>query len=67
MYGLYGLQEKKNPNKYGREREEREVVKKVLQKVQNDTQSLEHEVEETHRTGKYSEGKARPLKLRMRS
>ena len=33
----YGLRKKKNPNKYRREREEREVVKKVIQTVQDDT------------------------------
>ena len=43
---IYGLQGKKNPNKYRMEREERGLVK-VIQKVQDDTQSLEHEVEET--------------------
>ena len=34
---LYGIQEKKYPNKYGRECEERELVGKVIQKVQDDT------------------------------
>ena len=42
---LFGLQEKKNSNKYGREREERELVRKVIQKVQDNTQNLEQEVE----------------------
>ena len=64
---IYGIQEKKNPNKYRREREERELVKKVIKQVQDDTQSLEQEVEETHRIGKYNEGNTRPLKVRMRS
>ena len=50
---IYGLQEKKNPNKY---RRERELVKKIIQKVQDNTQSLEQEVEEMHKIGKYSEG-----------
>ena len=64
---IYGIQEKKNPNKYGREREEKELVRKVIQKVQDDTQNLEKEVEETYRIGKYREGNIRPLKVRMRS
>ena len=42
-------------------------TKKVIQQVQDDTQSLELEVEETHRYSKYSEGNTRPLKGRMRS
>ena len=64
---IYGLQEKKNPNKYGREREERELVKRVIQHVQDDTQNLEQEIEETHRIEKFKEENARPLKVRMRS
>ena len=35
--------------------------------MQDDTQSLEKEVEETHRIGKYNEGNIRLLKVRMRS
>ena len=64
---IYGLQEKKNPTKYRREREERELVKKVIQKVQDDTQNLDQEVEETHAIGKYSEENSRPLKVRLKS
>ena len=64
---IYGIEEKKNPNKYGREREERELAKKVIKQVQDDTQSLEQEVEETHRIGRYNEGNTRSLKVRMRS
>ena len=64
---IYGIEEKKNPNKYGREREERELVKKVMKQVQDDTQSLKQEVEETHRIGRYNEGNTRSLKVRMRS
>ena len=35
--------------------------------MQDHTQSLEQEVKETHRIGKYNEGNTRPLKVRMRS
>ena len=63
---IYGLQEKKNPNKYGREREERELVNKIIKKVQDDEQNLDREVEETHRIAKYGEGNIRPLKVRVR-
>ena len=38
----------------------------VIQKVQDDTQSLVHEIEETHIIDKYNEGNTRPLKVRMR-
>ena len=38
---IYGLQEKKNPNKYGRQREERELVKKVIKKVQDEIRNLD--------------------------
>ena len=31
------------------------------------TQSLEYEIEEMHRTGKYNGGNAKQLKVRMRS
>ena len=42
-------------------------MEKVIQKVQDDTQNLEQEVEEAHRTGKYGEGNIRPLKVKMTS
>ena len=64
---IFGLKEKKNLNKYVREREERELVKKIIQTVQESTQELEKDVEETYRIGKYIEGGKRPLKVRMRS
>ena len=41
--------------------------KKVVRQVQDGTQSLEQEVEETHRIGKYNEVNTRPLKVRKRS
>ena len=49
-----------------RERGERNS-KKVIGQEQDHTQSLEQEVEETHKFGKYNEGNTRPLKVRMRS
>ena len=63
---IWGVQEMKNPNKYGAQREERELVKKVIKKVQDEIQNLDQEVEETHRIAKYSEGNIRPLKVRVR-
>ena len=43
------------------------MVKKIIQTVQESTQELEKDVEETYRIGKYTEGGKRPLKVRMRS
>ena len=64
---IFGLQEKKSPVKFTREKEEKELVKEIIQKVQDQEQRLEVEVEEIHRIGKYCEGGKRPLKVKMRS
>ena len=64
---IFGLPEKKNPVKFVREREEKEVVQKLIKAIQDEGQELEKEVEEVYRLGKYSEGSKRPLKIKMRS
>ena len=64
---IFGLKEKKNLNKYVREREEKELVKNIIQTVQENNQELEKDVEETYRIGRYTEGGKRPLKVKMRS
>ena len=64
---IFGLPEKKNPIKFVREREEKEVVQKLIKTIQEEGQELEKEVEEVYRLGKYSEGSKRPLKIKMRS
>ena len=64
---IFGLREKKIPNKYAREKEERELARQVIQFVQDSAQGLDQEIEEIHRIGKYNEGGTRPLKVRMRS
>lgn len=64
---IFGLNEKKNPNKFAREREEREVAKQVIKTVQDSTQNFDQEVEEVIRLGRFQEGRARPLKVRLRS
>ena len=64
---IFGLPEKKNPVKFVREREEKEVAQKLIKAIQDEGQELEKEVEEVYRLGKYSEGSKRPLKIKMRS
>lgn len=64
---IYGLTEKKNPVKYTREKEEKELVKKVVKEVQGEDLDLEREIEEVYRIGKYSEERKRPLKVKLRS
>ncbi|MPC74698.1 hypothetical protein E2C01_069072 [Portunus trituberculatus] len=61
------MKEKKNPNKFTREREERELAIIVIKRVQDSTQEFDQEVEEVIRMGRYSEGGRRPMKVRMRS
>ncbi|MPC67007.1 hypothetical protein E2C01_061167 [Portunus trituberculatus] len=61
------MKEKKNPNKFTREREERELAKTVIKQVQNSTQEFDQEVEEVIRLGRYNEGNRRPMKVRIRS
>ncbi|MPC70408.1 hypothetical protein E2C01_064657 [Portunus trituberculatus] len=64
---IFGMKEKKNPNKFTREREERELNKSVIKRVQESTQEFDQEVEEVIRLGRYSEAGMRPMKVRMRS
>ena len=64
---IFGLQEKKNTNKFMREREERELAREIIRQVQDNTQDFDQEVEEVLRIGRYREGGKRPLKVRMRS
>ncbi|MPC34460.1 hypothetical protein E2C01_027852 [Portunus trituberculatus] len=40
---IFGIKEKKNPNKFTREREERELVKTVIKRVQDSTQEFDQE------------------------
>ena len=42
------------------------MARRVIKLVQDNTQSLDQEVE-VHRIGKYNEGGTRPLRVRMRS
>ncbi|MPC76808.1 hypothetical protein E2C01_071240 [Portunus trituberculatus] len=60
------MKEKKNPNKFTKEHQERELAKIVIKQVQESTQELDQEVEEVIRLGIYSERGKRPMKVRMR-
>ncbi|MPC60009.1 hypothetical protein E2C01_054044 [Portunus trituberculatus] len=64
---IYGMREKKNPNRLTREREEREMAKTVIKRVQESTQEFDQEVEEVVRLGRYTERGKRPMKVKMRS
>ncbi|MPC87232.1 hypothetical protein E2C01_082089 [Portunus trituberculatus] len=64
---IYGMGEKKNPNKFTREHEEREMAKMVIKMVQDSTQEFDQEVEEVVRLGRHTEGGKRPMKVKMRS
>ncbi|MPC77340.1 hypothetical protein E2C01_071792 [Portunus trituberculatus] len=64
---IYGMREKKNPNKFTREREEREMAKMVIKRVQDSTHEFNQEVNEVVRLGRYTEGGKRPMKVKMRS
>ncbi|MPC93801.1 hypothetical protein E2C01_088943 [Portunus trituberculatus] len=57
---------KKNPNKFMRECEERELAKTIIKQIQDSTQELDQEVEEVIRLGRFSEWGKRPMKVRMR-
>ncbi|MPC77261.1 hypothetical protein E2C01_071712 [Portunus trituberculatus] len=64
---IFGMKEKKNLNKFTREREESELAKTVIKRVQDSAQELDQEVEQVTRLGRYSEGGRRPMKVKMRS
>ena len=64
---IFGLQEKKNPVRMVREREEKELARNIISLVQDEDQGLEKEIEEVHRIGEYCEGGKRPLTIKMRS
>ncbi|MPC59911.1 hypothetical protein E2C01_053940 [Portunus trituberculatus] len=49
---IYGMREKKNPNKFTREREEREIAKTIIKRVQDSTQEFDQKVEEVIRLGR---------------
>ncbi|MPC46792.1 hypothetical protein E2C01_040518 [Portunus trituberculatus] len=61
------MKEKKYPNKFVRECEEREFAKTIIKQVQDSTEELDQEVEEVIRLRRYSEVSKRPMKVRMRS
>ena len=63
---IFGLQEKRNPVKMVREREEKKLVRNIVSLVQDEEQGMEREIE-VYRIGKYKEEGKRPIKVMMRS
>ncbi|MPC44014.1 hypothetical protein E2C01_037673 [Portunus trituberculatus] len=64
---IFGMKEKKNPNKFTREHEEKELAKTVIKQVQDSTQELDQEVKEVIRLQRYNEGGRTPMKVIMKS
>ena len=61
---IFGVQEKKIPVKFERERENMEIARNIIKRVQDDKQELEKEIE-VYRMGKYNEGNQRPLQVKL--
>lgn len=65
---VFGLKEKTITYKPKRDKEELKSIKDLLKNLNDDEQqSIEEEVEEIHRMGPYTEGKTRPIKIKLRS
>ena len=58
---VYGIEERAQPIRHIREKEERKIVKDVITVVQEDEEDLKEEIEEVYRLGKYQEGRSRPI------
>ena len=58
--------EKRNPVKFVRDREDMEIAKGVINKIQDENQELEKDIEEVFRIGKYVEGRHRPIKIKLK-
>ena len=64
---VFGVIEKRNPVKFVRDREDMEIAKGVINKIQDENQELEKDTEEVFRIGKYVEGRHRPIKIKLKS
>ena len=64
---VFGVIEKRNPVKFVRDREDMEIAKGVINKIQDENQELEKDIEEVFRIGKYVEGRHRPIKIKLKS
>ena len=62
---VYGLQEREQPIRRVREKEEKKMVKEVITVVQDEDEDLKEEIEEVYRLGKYQEGRCRPIKIKF--
>ena len=64
---VFGVIEKRNPVKFVRDREDMEIAKGVINKIQDKNQELEKDIEEVFRIGNYVEGRHRPIKIKLKS
>ncbi|XP_076060288.1 uncharacterized protein LOC143036613 [Oratosquilla oratoria] len=64
---ILGMEEKHNPDRTARIKEENERVSSLLKLVQEDEPEIIKEIEEKFRLGKYSTDKTRPIKIKFRS
>ena len=62
---VYNIEERAQPIRHIREKEERKIVKDVITVVQEDEEDLKEEIEEVYRLGKYQEGRSRPIKVKF--
>lgn len=49
---IFGVTEKKNPLKFVRGRDDKEISRNIVKRVQDDEQELINEIEEVYRKGK---------------
>ncbi|XP_076047896.1 uncharacterized protein LOC143029210 [Oratosquilla oratoria] len=64
---ILGMEEKHNPDRTTRIKEENEKVSRLLESVQEDEPKIMKQIEEKFRLGKYSTDKTRPIKIKFRS
>ena len=62
---MFGVQEKNQPLRTVREKDEMKRAKEIIAKVAEDDAEIVDQVEEVHRLGRYETGKTRPLKVRF--
>ncbi|WP_227487622.1 hypothetical protein, partial [Nocardioides malaquae] len=64
---ILGMEEKHNPDRTSRIKEENEKVSSLLQLVQDEEPDIMYQIEEKFRLGKYNTDKTRPIKIKFKS
>lgn len=64
---VFGLKEKVLPSRNERVKDEMKVARDIISEVGDDNMELDEEIEEVYRLGKYEEGRARPMKIKLRT